>query len=108
MSPSMPFSPQVRTKGEEYLVAGRVDAVSASVWRVRGSGSRPYIINSDLRVDEDGGLSWAFLSCSCPHGKHALSEPTCAHVCAVMLHTLLSARGLLAKFIDPTLFPETD
>lgn len=94
--PEIDFSPQVRSKGEEYLVRGRVSRHGSSVWRV--DGSRSYVVNGDLSVGEDGRLSWSFLTCSCPHGQNT-PRPSCSHVCAAMLHAVLEARGVLAKYV---------
>ena len=93
------FSPQVRTKGERYVVTGRVSHHAENVWRVRGSGRRPYIVNADLRIREDGGADWSFVTCTCPHGSN-VAAPSCSHWCAVLLFEILKARGQLGLVLE--------
>lgn len=89
------FSDAVKTKGYDYVQSGAVTQHNDRVWKVQGSRPKPYVVNADLRAEPDGGVTWDWAMCSCPHGKNATGVPSCSHFFAALVYVLLDARGMI-------------
>lgn len=88
------FSAETKRKGQDYVLSGAVERIASTAWKVQGSREQPYVVNADIEVDDGGGASWDWATCSCPHGRRNM-DPSCSHLFAALLHVLLADRGRL-------------
>lgn len=82
--PGWTFSPEVVEKARRYLDEGRVtrSTFDGCFW-VRGSNpKRRYRVQTDADAEAQRA-TW--ITCTCPHGGHALGSARCSHAVAVLL-----------------------
>lgn len=81
----MNFSSAVTSKGREYAQYGHVrqDPEHPDVYRVRGSGTKPYRVQTDADP-QTRKVSW--ISCTCPYAQNNLGMfAECSHAVAVLV-----------------------
>ncbi len=84
-----PLSEFVKAKAKKYFESGAATEKVPGVWAVKGTGPRPYIVQTDGRI---GHRYLSQIVCTCEHGKHVSGRARCSHAVAVAMVIVDSMR----------------
>lgn len=84
-----PLSDFVKAKARKYFTDGSAVEEAPGTWTVKGTGDRPYIVQTDGRK---GHRYLSHIICTCEHGKHTSGRARCSHAVAVAMVIVDSMR----------------